>query len=46
MGVLGLVTSGSVDVDSSGESGVGGSDLVVAWSVVGLGGCLVLDVWR
>ena len=30
VGVLGLVASGSVDVDSSGESGVGGSESVVA----------------
>ena len=30
VGVLGLVTSGSVDVDNSGESGVGGSESVVA----------------
>ena len=42
MGVLGLVVSGFVDGDSSGESGVGGSESVVAWSVVGLGGCLVM----
>ena len=45
VGMLGLVVSGSVDGDSLGESGVGGSESVVAWSVVGLGGCLVLD-WR
>ena len=30
VGVFGLVASGSVDVDSSGESGVGGSESVVA----------------
>ena len=45
-GGLGLVVSGSVDGVGSGESGVGGSESVVAWSVVGIDGCLVLGVWR
>ena len=42
VGVLVLVVSGFVDGNSSGESGVCGSESVVAWSVVGLGGCPVL----
>ena len=46
VGVLGLVVSGSVDGIGSGESGVGGSESVVAWSVVGLNGCLVLEIGR
>ena len=43
---LGLVVSGSVDGVGSGECGVGRSESVVAWSVVGLNGWLVLGVWR
>ena len=43
---LRLVVSGSVGGVSSGESGVGGSELVVAWSVAGLSGGRLLEVWR
>ena len=45
-GGLGLVVVVLVDGVCAGESGVGRSESVVAWSVVGLNGCLVLGVWR
>ena len=45
-GGLGLVVDVLVDGVCVGESGVGGSESVVAWSVVGLGRWLVLGVWR
>jgi hypothetical protein len=41
---LELVVSGSVGEIGSGEDGVGRSDSVVAWSVVGLCGCVLLEV--
>ena len=46
VGGLGLVVVGLVDGVCAGESGVGRSESVVAWSVVGLNRGLVLGVWR
>ena len=46
VGGLGLVVDVLVDGVCAGESGVGRSESVVAWSVVGLGRWLVLGVWR
>ena len=45
-GGLGLVVVVLVDGVCAGESGVGRSESVVAWSVVGLNRGLVLGVWR
>ena len=46
VGGLGLVVVVLVDGVCAGESGVGRSESVVAWSVVGLNRGLVLGVWR
>ena len=45
VGGLGLVVAGLVDGVCAGEGGVGRSESVVAWSVVGLNRGLVLGVW-
>ena len=46
VGGLGLVVVVLVDGVCAGESGVGRSESVVAWSVVGLNRGLVLGFWR